>query len=66
MRTCVQTRVADPDSHHFGKLDLHQSGKLDPEPHQSERNPDPHQSEKVDALEGPFREREGSSLGKSE
>jgi hypothetical protein len=66
MRTCVQTSIADPDPHHFGKLDLHRSGKLDPDPHQSEKqDPDPHQSEKVDALEGPFRALEGSSLGKS-
>jgi hypothetical protein len=40
--------VADPDPHHFGKLDLdphpHQNGKQDPEP-------DPHQSEKVENLE---------------
>jgi hypothetical protein len=68
MRTCVQTSVADPDPHHFGKLDLHQSGKLDPDPdpHQSERNPDPHQSEKVEILEGHFSALEGLSLGKSE
>jgi hypothetical protein len=55
--------VADPDPHHFGKLDLdpdpHQSGKLDPDP-------GPHQSEKMEALEGHFGALEGPYLEKSE
>jgi hypothetical protein len=36
--------VADPDLHHFGKLDL---------------DPDPHQSGKLEALEGHFGALEG-------
>jgi hypothetical protein len=67
MRTCVQTSVVDPD--HFGKLDLHQSGKLDPDPdlHLIEKqDPDPHQSAKVEALKGHIGALEGLSLGKSE
>ncbi len=50
----VESIVADPDPHHFGKLDPdldpHLSGKVDPDPHQSEQQ-DPHQSAKVEALE---------------
>jgi|688.fasta_scaffold2567898_1 hypothetical protein len=38
--------VADADPHHLEKLDPPQNGKLDP---------DPHQSEKVEALEDHFR-----------
>jgi hypothetical protein len=35
----VESIVADPEQHHFGKQDpdQHQSGKLDPDPHQSEK-----------------------------
>jgi hypothetical protein len=39
--SCFTRRVADPDPHHFGKLDPDSdpllSGKLDPDPHQSEK-----------------------------
>jgi hypothetical protein len=56
----VKGSVADPDRHHFGKLDQdpHQRGKLGPDqdPHQSEKQArDPHRSEKVEALEGHYR-----------
>jgi hypothetical protein len=55
--------VADPDPHHFGKLDTdpdpdpHRNGKLglDSDQHQNEKQdpkPDPHQSEKVEDLAG--------------
>jgi hypothetical protein len=32
----VVIRVADPDPHYFGKLDLYFSEKLDPDPHVSQ------------------------------
>ncbi len=45
------------DPHHLGKPDPHQSGKLDS---------DPHQSEKVEALDGNFGAMEGPNLEKIE
>ncbi len=62
----VESSVADPEQHHFGKRDpdQHQSGKLDPDLHQ--QDPDPHQSENVEVLEGHFAALEGPNLEKSE
>jgi hypothetical protein len=53
----VAGSVADPDPHHFEKLDsyAHQSERSNPDPHHSERSdPDPHQSDKIEALDGHF------------
>ncbi len=50
---------------HFGKLDPHQSGKLDPDRHEIEKqDPDPHESDKLEALEGHFGALRGSKSGK--
>jgi hypothetical protein len=53
----VAGSFADPDPHHFEKLDpyAHQSERSHPDPHQSERSdPDSHQSDKIEALDGHF------------
>jgi hypothetical protein len=65
------------DPHYCEKLDpdLLESGKLDPDPHWSEKQdpdpdpypyPYPHQSKKVGALEGHAGAMEDPNLGKSE
>ncbi len=54
--------LRDPDPHNFGKLGQHRSGKLNPDPHLSEKQDlDPHQSAKVEALKGHIGALEGLS-----
>ncbi len=60
--SCFRRSVADPGSHHFGKL-----VDPDPDPRQSEKqDPNPHQSEKVEALGGYLGTLEGPNLGRNE
>jgi hypothetical protein len=63
----LASSVADPDSHHFGKLapDQHYSGKLDQDPDQHHReklDPDLHQSEKQDSDPHPYQSEKVEAL----